>query len=414
MESQETDMTDPTGFKAPRRSFLATLLGTGSAFALSPLLVACDDDDGDTPAPARDPLVVALERENFQKTVDGKPVDLFTLRNARGSQASITSYGARIEQILVPDRHGVLGDVVLGYESIDAVIGGQASMGAFIGRYANRIANARFTLDGVTHQLTPNSGVNSVHGGPRGSRFQVFDAQQLSPNAVEMRYVFRDGEENFPGTLPVRVVYTLDDDDALTLEWQATAQDKATVANFTGHAFFNLTGDPRVSVVDHLLTVDADRFLPVNATIIPTGELRPVAGTPMDFRTPKRIGQDIAATDEQLRLGNGYDHHYVLNRPAGSTALAFAARAEEPTSGRVLEVWTTEPGLQVFSGNGLAALAPRDLGKGGRLFAFRGGLCLEPSHFPDSPNQPAFPSTVVRPGETYSGRIVYRFSTRGA
>ena len=377
-------------------------------------LGACSgDDNDDAPSPARDPLVVELKRENFQKTVDGKPVDLYVLRNAKGSQASVTNYGAKIQQLLVPDRRGVLGDVVLGYDSIDAVIGGQASMGAFIGRYANRIANARFTLDGVTYQLNANSGPNSVHGGTRGSRFQVFDAQQLSPRSVEMRYVFRDGEENFPGTLPVRVVYTLDDDDALTIEWQATAEGKATVANFTGHAFFNLTGDPRVSVVDHVLSVDADRFLPLNATAIPTGELRPVAGTPMDFRTPKRIGQDIAAVDEQLRLGNGYDHHYVLNRPAGSAALAFAARVEEPTSGRVLEVWTTEPGLQVFSGNNLEAKAPRDLGKGGRLFAFRGAFCLEPSRFPDAPNQPAFPSTVLRPGQTYAGRIVYRFSTGG-
>lgn len=373
-------------------------------------LGACGSDD-EPPNLPRDALVVELDRAKFQKTIDGKAVDLYVLRNSKGAQASITNYGARIEQVLVPDRNGVLGDVTLGYDSIDAVIGGQASMGAFIGRYANRIANARFTLDGVTHQLAANSGPNSVHGGTRGSRFQVFDARQLSRNAVEMRYVFADGEENFPGTLPLRVVYTLDDDNALTIEWQATAEGKATVANFTGHAFFNLTGDPRTSVDDHVLIVDAARFLPVNATAIPTGELRPVAGTPMDFRTPKRIGQDIAVDDEQLRIGNGYDHHYVLDRPAGSTTLARAARVEEPTSGRVLEVWTTEPGMQLFSGNGLRAQTPRDLGKGGQLFVFRGGLCLEPSHFPDSPNQPAFPSTVLRPGETYSGRIVYRFST---
>lgn len=364
------------------------------------------------PLSAQDPLVVELQRERFQKTVDGKPVDLYTLRNAKGSQVSITNHGAKIEQILVPDRRGVLGDVVLGYDSIDAVIAGQPSMNAFIGRYANRIANARFTLDGKTHRLNANNGPNTLHGGTRGSRFQVFDARQLSPSAVEMRYVFQDGEENFPGRLPVRVVYRLGDDDALTIEWHATAEDEATVASFSGHAFFNLAGDPRQRIVDHLLTVDADRFLPVNATLIPTGELRPVAGTPMDFLTPKRIGQDIAAADEQLKFGNGYDHYYVLNRPAGSNALAFAARVEEPTSGRVLEVWTTEPGMQVFSGNNLEAKTPRDLGKGGRLFAFRGAFCLEPSRYPDAPNQPTFPSAVLRPGDTYSGRIVYRFSTR--
>lgn len=362
--------------------------------------------------PPRDPLVAELSRDRFRQTVDGKPVDLYRLGNAAGSQVAITNYGAKVQQILVPDRHGVLGDVVLGYDSIDAVIAGQPSMNAFIGRFANRIAGARFTLDGTTFRLAANSGANTLHGGMRGSRSRVFDARQLSPNAVEMRYVFDDGEEGFPGTLPLRVVYTLGDDDSLAIEWQATAEDKATVANFTGHAFFNLAGDARQDVADHVLTVDADRFLPVDSELIPTGELRLVAGTPMDFRTPKRIGQDIAAADEQLMLGNGYDHHYVLNRPAGSTSLAFAARVEEPGGGRVLEVWTTEPGLQVFSGNSLHAEAPRDLGKGGRLFAFRGGLCLEPSHFPDSPNQPAFPSTVLRPGQTCSGRIVYRFSTR--
>lgn len=353
---------------------------------------------------------VELQLERFRKSVDGRPVDLYVLRNAKGSQVAVTNYGAKIEQILVPDRHGALGDVVLGYDSIDAVMAGQPSMNAFIGRYANRIANASFTLDGTTYRLEANNGAHTLHGGTRGSRFQVFDARQLSPRAVQMRYVFRDGEENFPGTLPVHVVYTLADDDTLTLEWQATAEGKATVVNFTGHAFFNLTGDPRTSVEGHVLTIDADRFLPVDATMIPTGELKAVAGTPLDFRTPKRIGQDIDADDEQLKRANGYDHHYVLDRAAGPAMLAFAARVEEPTSGRMLEVWTTEPGLQLFTGNSLEGKAPRDLGKGGRPFAFRGGLCLEPSRFPDSPNQPAFPSTVLRPGETCSGRIVYRFS----
>jgi aldose 1-epimerase len=378
----------------------------------SAVLAGCAAGPG--PArPERDPLAVELQRERFQRMVEGKPVDLYTLRNAAGMQVSVTNYGAKIEQILVPDRRGVLGDVVLGYDSIDGVIGGQPSMNAFIGRYANRIAGARFTLDGQAYRLAANNGPNTLHGGEKGSRFQVFDARQLSPRALELRYVFRDGEEGFPGTLPLRVVYTLGEDNSLSIEWQATAQDKATVASFTGHAFFNLAGDARVPITGHLLSVNADRFLPVNATLIPTGELRPVAGTPMDFRAAKPIGRDIGVADDQLQRGNGYDHHYVLNRGSGDAgALALAARVEEPGSGRVLEVWTTEPGLQVFSGNNLEAKAPRDLGKGARLFAFRGAFCLEPSRFPDSPNQGAFPSTVVRPGETYSGRIVYRFSTR--
>jgi aldose 1-epimerase len=355
--------------------------------------------------------VVELKRENFQKIVDGKPVDLYTLTNKNGVTIKVTNYGAKVEQILAPDRQGVFADIALGFDSIDAVMSGQPSMGSFIGRYANRIGNAKFTLEGKEYQLAANNGANSLHGGAKGSRFVVFNARQLSPSALELSYVFKDGEENYPGTLPVTVIYSLSDKNEFTIEWVASAQDKTTVANFTGHTFFNLAGDPTTLNSDYLITVNADRYLPIDANLTPTGEAVPVAGTPMDFRKPKAFSKDIGADFEQLKLAGGYDHHYVLNKPATGT-LSLASSAYDPKSGRSLEVWTTEPGVQLFSGNNLAAKAPLDAGKGGRLFAFRGAFCMEPSHFPDAPNKAQFPSTTLKPGEFYTGKIVYRFGVK--
>jgi aldose 1-epimerase len=355
--------------------------------------------------------VVELKRENFQKVVDGKPVDLYTLTNKNGVTIKVTNYGAKVEQILVPDRKGVFADIALGFDSIDAVMAGQPSMGSFIGRYANRIGNAKFTLEGKEYQLAANNGINSLHGGAKGSRFVVFNARQLSPSALELSYVFKDGEENYPGTLPVTVIYSLSDKNEFTIEWVASAQDKTTVANFTGHTFFNLAGDPTTLNSDYLITVNADRYLPIDANLTPTGEAVPVAGTPMDFRKPKAFSKDIGADFEQLKLAGGYDHHYVLNKPT-TGALSLASSAYDPKSGRSLEVWTTEPGVQLFSGNNLAAKAPLDAGKGGRLFAFRGAFCMEPSHFPDAPNKAQFPSTTLKPGEFYTGKIVYRFGVK--
>jgi aldose 1-epimerase len=321
---------------------------------------------------------------------------------------AITNWGARIEQILVPDRNGALGDVALGYDSIAAAQAGQGSLGAFIGRYANRIANARFTLDGREHRLAANDSPHCLHGGLKGSRFQVFDARQEDEASVVMSYTFADGEEGFPGTLPLRVKYGVTGANEISIEYEATAMDKATVANFTTHTFFNLAGHDRGDVLGHVLEVNADRFLPVDATLIPTGELRPAAGTPMDFTRPVKLGERIAADYEQLAIGHGYDHHFVLKRDGDG--LAFAARIHEPASGRVMEVWTTEPGIQVYSGNYLEGKRPRDVGKGGAVYAARAGFCLEPSRFPDSPNQPSFPTTALKPGERYAGKTVYRFS----
>jgi aldose 1-epimerase len=355
-------------------------------------------------------VAMELERENYQREIDGGKVDLYTLRNRNGMVVKATNWGAKVQQILVPDRAGQLGDVALGYDTISQLRAGQASMGAFIGRYAGRIAQARFTLNGRRYLLAANSGPNSLHGGDLGSRFRTFEATQIDAASVVMGYTFEDGEEGFPGTLALRVTYTVTDANELAIEYEAVASDKPTVANFTTHIFFNLAGHDRGDVLGHLLEVNADRFLPVNDALIPTGELRAVRSTPMDFTRPVKIGERIGLRDEQLRIGNGYDHHYVLNKEGAE--LGFAARVHDSASGRVMEVWTTEPGMQLYSGNYLEGKRPRDVGKGGAVYAIRAGLCLEPSHFPDSPNQPSFPTTVLNPGERRAGRTIYRFSVR--
>ena len=348
-----------------------------------------------------------LKRENFLTTVDGKSVDLFTLRNRNGMVVRITNYGAKIEQILVPDRNGVLGDVVQGYETIDQVMNGQPSMGSFIGRYCGRIDRGRFTLDGVAHQTEVNSPPNTLHGGKRGSRFRVFDARQLDDATLELTYVFQDGEEGFPGTLPVRLVYAVDDANALSISWTAVAADKTTVANFTDHTFFNLSGDAGASILDHVATVYGNRYLALSETAVPTGEIVDVTGTPHDFRTPTAFGTRIDADDPMLKLGNGYDLHYVVDKPAG--ALGLHARVVHPGSGRSLEVRSTEPGLQLYTGNFLEGKAPRDVGKGNTLYRKHSAFCLEPSHFPNAVNVPSFPSTVLTSGQWFAGRIVYGF-----
>jgi aldose 1-epimerase len=364
------------------------------------------------------PPHVELERRDFQGEIDGRPVDLYTLRNRHGMVACITNYGARIEQILVRDRDGRLGDVAQGYDTLEQAIAGQPSMGAFIGRYANRIANARFSLDGILHVLAANDvstdpaapRSNTLHGGKRGSRFIPFAVTQTSPQSVEMRLRFEDGEEGFPGTLMLRVRYSVTDADELVIEYDAVAVDRKTVVNFTGHTFFNLSGDLGSSIHDTLLTVPSEEVLEVGPALVPTGRLRKVAGTPMDFRAPKPIGADIGADYDLLRLAGGYDIHYVLDREA-TGASRLHARAHDPRSGRILEVWSTEPGLQFYSGNYLEGRTPRDVGKGGTRYGFRSAFCLEPSHFPDSVHHAHFPSTELGAGEWYRGEIRYRFRT---
>ena len=298
--------------------------------------------------------------------------------------------------------------MALGYDSIAAVRTGQLSMGSFIGRFANRIAEGKFSLDGKAYQLAINSGRNSLHGGVKGSRFVVFDARQIDSSSVALRYTFKDGEENFPGNLATTVTYTVTEENALVISWHAVA-DRRTIANFTDHTFFNLAGHGRGDILGHVLTINADRYTPVNTNLIPTGELASVAGTPFDFREPTPIGAHIGDDHEQLKIGGGYDHNFVLNKPRPGE-VTLAARVMEPASGRVLELWTTQPGMQFFSGNNFDGKPPRDAGKGGAVYDYRGAFCIEAQHFPDSPNQPYFPSTVVEPGQPFTGQILYKFS----
>ena len=346
----------------------------------------------------------------YRKIVDGKQVDLYTIKNSKGMVVKITNYGAKIEQVMVPDRTGKFADVIQGYESIDKAMDGQGSMGAFVGRYANRIGGAKFTLDGKEYQLAKNDGENSLHGGQKGSRFCVYDAHQINNSSVEMFYTYKDGEENYPGTLATRVLYQVTKDNALVVDYQAYAVDKNTVGNFTSHGFYNLSGNLGSEILNHVIFINASQFLPVDRGKIPTGQLASVQGTPMDFRTPTTFGARIQTDYDQLKFAGGYDHHWVLDKKTPNE-LSLAAIAWEPGSGRFMEVYTTEPGLQVHTGNNLEGKAPRDVGKGS-TFIFRSGFNMEASRFPDSPNKPAFPTTVIKAGEWFSGKTMYRFSVK--
>jgi len=355
-----------------------------------------------------EPAYVPIKREAFQKEIGGKKTDLYTLQASTGMTVKITNQGGKIVQILVPDKDNRLGDVVLGYETVDQYVAGRASFGAIIGRFANRIAKGRFSLDGRDYQLPVNNGPNHLHGG-KGTQFLVFDARQLDGRTLELSYHFKDGEEGYPGNTTLRVVYAVTDDQALRITYEAVT-DKPTVVNFTNHAFFNLRGQGQGDILDHELAINADRFTPIDATSIPTGELRAVKGTPLDFTRPARIGARINDADEQMKFGTGYDHNYVLNKTADE--LSFAARLTDPVSGRIMEVYTTEPGMQLYTGNFLTGQAPNDVGKGGKSYPVRSAVCLETQHFPDSPNKPSFPTTTLKPGQWFTSMTIYKFSPR--
>jgi aldose 1-epimerase len=340
--------------------------------------------------------------------VGDRIVDAYTLTNAHGIEVRIITYGAAITSLKTPDRAGHFKNIVLGFDALEPYLAGVPYFGATVGRYANRIADGRFLLDGKTYSLPRNDGPNSLHGGAKGFDKRVWSAapsQSPQGPALTLTHVSADGEEGYPGTLTAHVTYTLGDDDTLAIAFQATTT-APTPVNLANHAYFNLTGDPARAILDHVLTIDADRFTPVNATLIPTGELRGVAGSPFDFRKPTAIGARIEAADEQLRLGHGYDHNWVLEKPQAG-AMTLAAVLSDPESGRALELRTTQPGLQFYSGNFLDG---KPAGKG-TVFVHRTGLCLETQHFPDSPNEPSFPSTILRPGETYSEKTVLAFKT---
>jgi aldose 1-epimerase len=348
-------------------------------------------------------------REDFGRTKGGEAVEVYTLRNRRGAEARVMTYGATVVSLKVPDRAGRFDDVVLGFDQLGTYEEDTHYIGCVVGRYANRIAKGRFTLNGVEYTLATNNNGNHLHGGLRGFDKVVWKARPLNVrngSAVELTYVSKDGEEGYPGTLTVTVVYTLTDANELKLDYTATT-DKDTVVNLTNHSYFNLAGHGNGDILKHLLTVNADRFTPADATSIPTGELQPVAGTLFDFRRPTAIGARIDQQDEQLQFGNGYDHNYVVNGRAGT--LRLAARASEPTTGRVMEVWTTQPGVQLYTGNFLDGTPA---GKGGKHYGRRDAFCLETQHFPDSPNHPSFPTTVLRRGARFRSTTVYRFSAR--
>lgn len=347
-------------------------------------------------------------KSSFQQTIDGKQTDLYVLKNKHGMQAAITNYGGRLVSLLVPGKSGSLVDVCVGF---DSVLQYQSStepyFGATIGRYGNRIAKGKFSLDGKQYSLFTNNGPNTLHGGKKGFQYVVWDAKQVGDSMLELTYLSKDMEEGFPGNLNVKVVYQVTDDNELKLTYKAVT-DKKTVVNLTNHAFFNLNGAGGGTINDHLLQINADNYTPVDSTLIPTGKIVPVANTPFDFRKLIAIGKNVDANDEQLKNGKGYDHNFVLNKNT-SAGLNHAATVIADKTAIVMDVYTEEPGLQFYGGNFMQS---QNNMKGGGKDEFRTAFCLETQHFPDSPNQPAFPSTVLEPGKTYSSVSVYQFSVK--
>jgi aldose 1-epimerase len=360
------------------------------------------------PAGTPDSTRARFEKRAFGTTADGKPVDLYTLTNSGGMEVRAMTYGGIIVSLRVKDRDGKLGDVVLGYDGLEGYLKSSPYFGAIIGRYGNRIARGRFTLEGKTYSLATNNAPNALHGGVKGFDKVVWQAEPFRNDkgvGIVFSYTSPDGEEGYPGTLRATVTYTLSDANALAFEYHAVT-DKPTPVNLTQHTYFNLAGDGAGDILGHEVMVNASHFTPVDSTLIPTGEIRKVDGTPFDFRKPTAIGARIGKDDEQIRFGGGYDHNFVLDRKEGE-GMVLAARVREPKSGRVMEVSTTEPGLQFYSGNFLDGTIT---GKGGHVYERRSGFCMETQHYPDSPNQPAFPGTILRPGEEYRSRTVYAFS----
>ncbi|RKY88306.1 galactose-1-epimerase [candidate division KSB1 bacterium] len=332
--------------------------------------------------------------------------DIYTLKNANGLEAKITNYGGILMSLMVPDRNGQFADIVLGYDTVEEYVKNNPYFGVIVGRYANRIAKGKFTLDGEEYILAKNNGENHLHGGIKGFGAVKWNAEKIEgPNgkSLKLTYLSKDGEEGYPGNLSVAVVYTLTDDNELKIDYSATT-DKTTIVNLTNHSYFNLAGQGEGDILGHILMINADRFTPINRNFIPTGELRPVRGTPFDFTKPTAIGARINQKNEQLIFGNGYDHNWVLNKK--DAELSLAARVYEPRTGRVMEVYTTEPGIQFYTGNFLDGSIK---GKGGKVYKFRYGFCLETQHFPDSPNKPDFPSVVLKPGEKYTQTTIYKF-----
>ena len=347
---------------------------------------------------------VLIDEATFKTEHDGKTMELFTLKNANGLVAQITNYGGKVVNLWTPDKNGDFGDIVTGYSTPAEYLNTtEIYYGTLIGRYGNRIAKGQFTLNDTVYSLATNNAPNHLHGGVKGFNNVVWDAKKIDDQTLELTYLSVDGEEGYPGNLNVKVVYTLTNDNELKIEYWATT-DKTTHVNLTHHSFFNLKGAGNGDINDHILTINADGFTPVDSTLIPTGEIAPVEGTPFDFRTATAIGARIAEENQQLKYGGGYDHNWVVNK--AEAGLNYAAKVVEPASGRTMEVLTNEPGLQFYGGNFMTG---KDVGKGGKAYAYRGAFCLETQHFPDSPNKPEFPTTVLNPGQEYYSVCVYKF-----
>ena len=347
-----------------------------------------------------------LKREDFQAVVQGKETDLYTLSNANGMQIQVTNYGGAVVAIMVPDREGNYANVIQGHTNIDEVVNSpEPFLSTLIGRYGNRICKGKFTMNGKEYALACNNGVNHLHGGPTGCHARVWDAEQVNEQELVLRYTFAYYEEGFPGEVRMTVKYSLTNDNEFVIDYRGTT-NKKTIVNMTHHAFFSITGiaNPTPTQLDCELEINADFYLPIDETSIPTGEILKVEGTPFDFRTPKVVGKDIEADDVQIKNGSGFDHNYILNKKEPGE-LSFACRLKDPKSGRVLETYTTEPGLQFYSGNFLSGIK----GQHDATFPKRSGLCFEAQHFPDTPNRPYFPTVILKPGEIYTQKTVYKF-----
>lgn len=388
-----------------KRSFL------GCGFLILALaFIQCKNENKDSSTVEGDMTSVNnanVVMENYGTTPNGENVEQYTLKNDNGMEVKIITYGGRITSLTAPDADGNYEDVVLGYNSLEQYLEDNSFFGALIGRFGNRIANGKFSLDGEEYTLAQNDGQNHLHGGIKGFDKVVWTVEEVDSTSLKLSYVSEDMEEGYPGRLETIVTYTLKDDNSLDVDYQATT-DKKTVLNLTQHAYFNLSGDFSNSILDHVIKIDADQYLPVTENLIPTGEFRDVANTPFDFRESKQVGEDIDADNEQLQIAGGYDHNWVLNEQ--DSGMSFAASAYHPESGRMMEVYTTEPGIQFYSGNFLDGTLPLQYGEGN--YEKRSGFCFETQHYPDSPNQENFPSVVLEPGETYSSKTSFKFSVK--
>ncbi|WP_324721697.1 aldose epimerase family protein [Salinimicrobium sp. HB62] len=389
--------------KTPKLFVVTTALA-----CLAGIFMGCKNDQGksaevDSPAQQENS---AMKKDSFGTTPEGKQIGQYTLQNEQGMEVKIITYGGRITSLKVPDRQGNYEDVVLGFNSLEQYVEENPFFGAIIGRYGNRIAKGKFSLDGQEYTLARNNGENHLHGGIKGFDNGIWKVQDASnQNSLTLSYISEHLEEGYPGRLETVVTYTLNDDNSLDVEYEATT-DRKTIVNLTQHSYFNLSGDFSKKILDHEVRINADRFVPVNDSLIPTGELDSVADTPFDFRKPKTLGKEINAAHEQLKIANGYDHTWVLNEQ--DSGMRFAASAVHPESGRRLEVFTTEPGMQLYTGNFLDGTLPLQHGDG--YYEKRSGFCFETQHYPDSPNQEDFPSVVLEPGEKYSSKTSFRFS----